>query len=108
MLTHHPRPVLKMKGGTEFHFVNEGARVALDRAKAEAGHRDVRIGGGVHTVRQYLQACAIDEVHLAVRATLLGAGESLWAGLDLRALGYECAEHIVGGRAAYILIHRQG
>ena len=89
VLTHHPRPVLAMRGGTEFRFVTEGIHAALEQARAAARSGDVRIGGGVATIRQYLQARLIDELHLAVRPVLLGAGEPLLAGLDLRALGYE-------------------
>src|SRR6478736_8831442 len=90
VLTHHPRPPLKMAGGTEFRFVTEGIHSALEQARAAAGGRDVRIGGGVSTVRQYLRARLIDELHLAIRPVLLGSGEHLWNGLDMSALGYEC------------------
>ena len=108
VLTHHPRPPLPMKGGTEFRFVTEGLEAALEQAKAAAAGRDVRIGGGVATVRQYLQARLIDELHLAQRPVLLGRGEALWNGLDLRALGYECAETIVGERATHLLLRKAG
>ena len=107
VLTHHPRATIAMKGGTEFHFVTEGIHAALERAKAAAGDRDVRLGGGVATIRQYLQAGLIDEMHLAVRPVLLGRGEQLLTGLDLRALGYECAESIAGERATHVLIRRR-
>src|SRR5580765_2004443 len=93
VLTHHARPTLSMKGGTDFHFVTGGIHAALDRAKEAAGGLDVRIGGGVSTIRQYLQHGLIDEISLAVRPILLGEGEPLLEGLDLRALGYECVEH---------------
>ena len=96
-----------MKGGTDFHFVTGGIEAALARAKEAAGGRDVRIGGGVATVRQYLQARLIDELHLAQRPVLLGRGENLFAGLDLRALGYECTEQIVGERATHLLLRRR-
>ena len=82
-----------MKGGTTFHFVTDGIRAALDRAKEAAGGRDVRLGGGVATIRQYLQAGLVDELRLAISPVLLGKGEHLLGGLDLRALGYECVEH---------------
>src|SRR5436309_5401039 len=96
VLTHHPRPPLEMKGGTVFHFVTDGIHAALERARAAAGDLDIRVGGGVSTIRQYLQAGLVDEVHLAMRPVLLGEGEALLHGIDLRALGYECAERVVG------------
>jgi dihydrofolate reductase len=107
VLTHHARAPLRMKGGTEFHFVTGGIEAALDQAKAAAGGRDVRIGGGVSTVRQYLQARLVDELHFALRPVFLGDGENLWAGLDLPALGYECAEIIQGERAAHLIVRRR-
>ena len=107
VLTHHPRATIAMKGGTEFRFVTEGIHAALEQAKAAAGGRDVRLGGGVATVRQYLQAGLIDEMHLAVRPVLLGRGEHLMAGIDLRALGYECAESVAGERAMHVFIRRR-
>ena len=106
VLTHHPRPSLTMKGGTVFHFVTEGIHVALERARAAAGGRDVRIGGGAATVRQYLQARLIDELHLALRPVLLGSGESLFNGLDARALGYEVTKTIAGERATHMILQR--
>ena len=107
VLTHHPRAVQPMAGGTEFHFVTEGIHVALERAVAVAGGRDVRVGGGVSTVRQYLQAGLIDELHFALSPVLLGAGEHLLGGIDLRALGYECAETVTGERATHFFIRRR-
>jgi dihydrofolate reductase len=107
VLTHHARPVLRMKGGTDFHFVTDGIESALAQAKAAAGGRDVRIGGGVATVRQFLQAGLIDEMHLAVRPVFLGAGENLWHGLDMRALGYEIAETIPGERATHVMVRKR-
>jgi dihydrofolate reductase len=107
VLTHHARPVLRMKGGTDFHFVTDGFASALAQAKAAAGGRDVRIGGGVSTVRQYLQAGLIDEMHLAVRPVFMGAGENLWHGLDMRALGYEIAEAIPGERATHVMVRKR-
>src|SRR3954468_9357325 len=108
VLTHHARAPLEMKGGTVFHFVTEGIHVALERASAAAGTRDVRLGGGVATVRQYLQARLIDRLHLAVRPVLLGSGEALLHGIDLRALGYECAESTMGERAMHVILQRGG
>jgi len=106
VLTHHPRAPLAMAGGTTFHFVTEGPAVALEWAQQAAGHADVRIGGGVATVRQYLQAGAIDTLHLAVAPVLLGSGESLLAGLDLPALGYRARHGVPGARALHVLIER--
>jgi dihydrofolate reductase len=107
VLTHHPRPVLRMAGGTEFHFVTDGIHAALERARAAAGGRDVRVGGGVSTVRQYLQAGLIDDMHLALSPVLLGSGESLFHDLDLAALGYECARSVAGERATHLFIRKQ-
>jgi dihydrofolate reductase len=107
VLTHHARPMLRMKGGTDFHFVTDGIQSALAQAKVAAGDRDVRIGGGVATVRQFLQAGLIDEMHLAVRPVFLGAGENLWQGLDMRALGYEIAETIQGERATHVMVRKR-
>ena len=106
VLTHHPRESITMKGGTVFHFVTSGIQVALERAKAAAGQRDVRIGGGVATIRQFLQARLIDDMHLALRPVLLGAGESLFADLDVRTLGYECERTIAGERAMHVLLRK--
>jgi dihydrofolate reductase len=100
VLTHHARHPIKMIGGTEFIFVTEGIHAALARAREAARGRDVRIGGGVSTIRQYLGERLIDELHLVVSPVLLGTGEHLLGGLDLRALGYEVAEHRAGDRAA--------
>ncbi len=100
VLTHHARAPITMKGGTEFQFVTDGIHAALEQARDAAGGRDVRLGGGVSTIRQYLSAGLIDEAHLAIAPVLLGTGEHLLNGLDLRALGYECAEYVAGARAA--------
>jgi dihydrofolate reductase len=108
VLTHHARKPLEMKGGTTFHFVTGGIHEALARAKEAAAGKDVRIGGGVSTVRAYLRERLIDELHLAVRPVLLGRGESLWAGLDARALGYEVAETIQGERAMHVHLRKAG
>lgn len=107
VLTHHARKPLVMKGGTTFHFVTEGIEAALERAFKTANGKDVRLGGGASVVRQYLQARLIDDLHLAVRPVLLGAGESLFGGLNLRALGYECVEQIAGERATHVIIHKK-
>jgi len=107
VLTHFARAPLRMAGDTEFRFVTDGIESALNQARAAAGERDIRIGGGVETVRQYLRAGLIDEVHLAVRPILLGRGEALWRDIDLRALGYEVAEEIDGERATHVFIRKR-
>ncbi|MEA2162760.1 MAG: hypothetical protein QOK37_887 [Thermoanaerobaculia bacterium] len=107
VLTHYPRAPLTMKGGTEFHFVTGGIEDALDQAREAANGKDVRLGGGVSTVRQYLQARLINDLHLAISPVLLGRGENLFQGIDLRALGYECVKHIAGSRAAAHVILRK-
>jgi len=107
VLTHHARPPLEMKGGTVFHFVTDGIEAALERARAAAGERDVRIGGGAATIRQYLAAGLIDQLHLAVAPILLGHGEPLFEGLDLPALGYSVAEHAPSDQATHVLLTRQ-
>jgi dihydrofolate reductase len=106
VLTHHARMPLKMAGGTEFHFVTGGIHDALERASAAAGDRGVRLGGGVETVRQYLRAQLIDELHIAVRPILLGAGENLLEGMNLRALGYECTKSVAGERATHVILSK--
>ena len=107
VLTHHARKPLEMKGGTTFHFVTDGIHSALEQARRAAAGKDVRIGGGVATVRQYLQARLIDELHLAVSPVLIGAGEHLWAGLDLPALGYECHKSVAGERATHLFLRKK-
>jgi dihydrofolate reductase len=107
VLTHHARGPLGMAGGTEFRFVTSGIHDALAQARAAAGGLDVRLGGGVATVRQYLQAGLIDELHLALSPVFLGSGEHLLNGLDLRALGYECARSAAGERATHLLLCRR-
>ena len=106
VLTHHPRAPIVMKGGTVFHFVTEGIQAALEQARAAAGDRDVRLGGGVDTVRQFLRAGLIDEMHLALRPVLLGEGEHLLRDLDLRAMGYECYKSVPGERATHLYLRK--
>ena len=106
VLTHHARAPIEMQGGTTFHFVTDGIESALAQARAAARGRDVRLGGGVATVREYLTARLVDEMHLAVRPVLLGAGENLLQGIDLRALGYQCVGHEAGERALHVTIVR--
>jgi dihydrofolate reductase len=107
VLTRYPRAPLTMAGGTVFHFVTEGIQAALERAKAAAGGRDVRLGGGVATIRQFLRAGLIDELHLAIRPVLLGAGEHLLGDIDTRALGYECTNYVAGERAAHVFLRKR-
>jgi len=106
VLTHHPRAPLEMKGGTVFHFVTEGIHEALSRAKEAAGNQDVRIGGGVATVRQFLKAGLIDELHLAARPILLGSGENLFNGIDMTALGFRAAQHESTDHATHIVLKK--
>jgi dihydrofolate reductase len=106
VLTHHSRPPLTMAGGTVFHFVTEGIEAALEQATAAAGGADVRIGGGVATIRQYLRAGLIDELHLAISPVLLGSGEHLLHDINVCALGYECTKVIAGERASHAFLRR--
>ena len=106
VLTHHPRASLEMKGGTTFHFVTGGIHEALDRARSAARGKDVRVGGGTSTVRQYLQAGLVDSVHLAFSPVLLGRGEHLLGGLDLVALGFRCIEHVASEAAMHVVLDR--
>ena len=108
ILTHHARAPLVMQGGTTFHFVTDGIDSALGQAKQAANGKDVRVGGGVATVRQYLAKGLIDEMHLAQSPVLLGSGESLFAGLDLATLGYACTERVSSARATHFTIMKQG
>ena len=107
VLTHHARAPLEMAGGTTFHFVTGGIHEALERAKDAAGGRDVRLGGGVATVREYLRQGLVDDLHLAQSPLLLGRGEALFAGLDLDALGYECTRVQAGERATHLLLRKR-
>jgi dihydrofolate reductase len=104
VLTHHPRASIVMEGGTTFHFVTEGIEEALRRAREAAGARDIRIGGGAETVRQYLRAGLVDEMHFAIAPVLLGSGEPLLAGLDLPALGYRLDKHVASEAAQHVTI----
>jgi dihydrofolate reductase len=106
VLSHHPRASIEMEGGTTFHFVTDGIHAALERARAAARGKDVRLGGGVATIRQYLQARLVDEMHLAIAPVVLGAGEPLLAGLDLPALGLRCTEHVGTPNALHVVLTR--
>lgn len=107
ILTHYARPALRMTGGTEFHFVSGDIRAVLERAKAAAEGRDVRLGGGVATIREYLRAGLIDELHLVLRPVVMGTGEHLLADIDLRALGYRCTRTVAGERATHLFLERR-
>jgi dihydrofolate reductase len=102
VLTHHPRKSIEMAGGTTFHFVTGGIDEALMMAKDAAGAKDVRIGGGAATIRQYLKARLVDELHLVFSPVLLGSGEGLLSGLDLGALGYRVAETEMSKAAMHV------
>ena len=106
VLTHHPREPIVMEGGTTFHFVTEGIEAALTQAKAAAGDLDVKVGGGASTVRQYLLAGAIDELHLALSPVVLGCGESIFAGIDLPGLGYRVTEAVPTKMATHLVLTR--
>jgi dihydrofolate reductase len=108
ILTHHARPSIEMEGGTTFHFITGGIREALDRAREAAGAKDVRIGGGASTIRQYLREGLIDEMHFAIAPVLLGTGERLFEGVDLRTLGYECVKFVASEKATHVVIRHQG
>ena len=104
VLTHHPRAPIAMQGGTTFNFVTDGIRSALERATAAAGGKDVRLGGGVATVREYVRAGLVDEMHLAISPILLGSGEHLLSGIDMLELGYRCSEHVATEKATHIVL----
>jgi dihydrofolate reductase len=107
VLTHHARAPLEMDGGTTFHFVTDGIHAALDRAREAAGDRDIRLGGGVATIRQYLSEGLVDEMHLAISPVLLGSGEHLLGGIDMPKLGYACAEHVPTPKATHVVLKRR-
>jgi dihydrofolate reductase len=104
VLTNHPRAAIAMNGGTTFHFVTDGIDAALKRATEAAGERDIRLGGGVDTIRQYLRAGLIDEIHLAVSPVLLGRGEHLLGDIDAAKLGYRCTEHVPTASATHVVL----
>lgn len=107
VLTHHPRAPVAMAGGTTFHFITDGIQAALAQATEAAGGKDIRVGGGVETIRQYLRAGLIDAMHLAIAPVLLGSGEPLLAGLDLPALGYACTEHVPTPGATHVVLTKR-
>jgi dihydrofolate reductase len=95
-----------MEGGTTFHFVTEGIEAALEQARATAGQQDVKIGGGVSTVRQYLKAGLVDELHFAIAPVMLGRGEAMFEGIDLPSLGFRVTEHIATEFATHLVLGR--
>lgn len=107
VLTHHAREPIQMEGGTTFHFVTGGIHEALDRAREAANGSDIRIGGGPDTIQQYLRAGLIDELHIAIAPVVLGGGERLFEGVDLRSLGYECAQFEASEKATHVVLERQ-
>jgi len=106
VLTHHARPPLAMQGGTTFHFVTDGIESALRQAREAAAGKDVRIGGGVSTVRQYLSAGLVDEMHLAVAPVFLGRGENLLIGMDLPRMGFKVAEHVATEACTHVVLKK--
>jgi dihydrofolate reductase len=108
VLTNHPRKSITMEGGTTFQFVTEGIHAALERATEAAKGQDVRLGGGVATIREYLRAGLVDEVHLAISPVLLGSGENLLAGIDLPRLGYQRTEHRSTEQATHVVLTKLG
>ncbi|HNC53020.1 MAG TPA: dihydrofolate reductase family protein [Accumulibacter sp.] len=107
VLTNHARAPLVMEGGTTFHFVTDGIAVALARAREAAGGKDVRVGGGVNVIQQYVRQRLIDEMHIAISPVLLGSGERLFDGIDLPALGYACTKHVASPLATHVVLTRQ-
>jgi dihydrofolate reductase len=108
VLTRYPRAPITMDGGTTFHFVTDGIRAALKRAAEAAEGRDIRLGGGVATIQQYLREGLIDEMHLAISPILLGSGEHLFAGVDAAKLGYRCTQHVPTANATHIVLTKGG
>ena len=107
VLTHHARAPLVMEGGTTFYFVTDGIAAALAQAREAAAGKDVRVGGGVNLIQQYLRQRLIDEMHIAISPVLLGAGERLFSGINLPDLGYACTQHQTTARATHVVISRQ-
>jgi dihydrofolate reductase len=107
VLTHHSRTSITMEGGTTFHFVTDGIHAALRRATEAAGGRDIRVGGGAATIRQYLHAGLIDEMHIAISPIVLGSGEQLFAGIDVARLGYQCSTHTATPNATHVVIAKR-
>ena len=107
VLTHHARAPISMAGGTTFHFVTDGIHAAVERASAAADGRDIRVGGGVATIQQFLRAGLIDSLHLAISPVLLGSGEQLFADIDMPKLGYQCTEHVATLKATHVVLTKR-
>lgn len=107
VLTHYERSSIEMEGGTTFHFVTGGIHEALERARKAANEKDVRIGGGPDTIRQYLRACLIDELHIAIAPVILGSGERLFEDVNLKEAGYTCVKFTASEKATHILLQRE-
>jgi dihydrofolate reductase len=107
VLTNHPRASIVMEGGTVFHFVADGIHAALTRATEAANGQDIRLGGGVATIRQYLQEALIDKMHLVISPVLLGTGEHLFTGIDAPKLGYQCTGQVATANATHVVLKRQ-
>ncbi|MFH5883564.1 dihydrofolate reductase family protein [Halalkalibaculum sp. DA3122] len=107
VLTHYERSSIEMEGGTTFHFVTGGIHEALERAREAANEKDVRIGGGPDTIRQYLRAGLIDELHIAVAPVILGNGERLFKGVNLKEAGYRCVQFTASENATHVVLRRQ-
>jgi dihydrofolate reductase len=107
VLTHYPRPSISMEGGTEFHFVTDGIESALQRAREAAKGKDIRLGGGVATIRQYLKAGLVDELNIEIAPVLLGSGEKLFDGINLLELGYQCTEHVTTPNTTHIVLTKR-
>jgi len=108
VLTNHPRASIVMAGGTTFHFVTDGIHAAFARARDAAKDQDIRLGGGVATIRQFLGAGLIDEMHLGIAPVLLGSGENLLDGIDMPRLGFKCVEHVPTANATHVVLRREG
>lgn len=106
ILTHYARASIEMEGGTTFHFVTQGIEAALQQAQEAAGGKSVKIGGGISTVRQYLQAGVVDELHFAVSPVVLGNGEAMFTGIDLPSLGFRVVEHVATEAATHVVLSR--
>ena len=106
VLTHYARDPVIMEGGTTFYFITDGIHTALERAREAANGKDVRLGGGIDTIRQYLTAGLIDEMHIAISPVLLGSGENLFSGIDLLSFGYQCVEHVATEKATHIVLRK--
>ena len=107
VLTHHARAPISMAGGTTFHFVTDGMHAVVERAAAVANGRDIRVGGGIATIQQFLRAGLIDSLHLAISPVLLGSGEQLFANLDMPKLGYQCTEHVATPKATHVVLTKR-